>query len=80
LVGDDVHGSLMDHQVASPTDMPLVDPGNPDNSWLYQKVAKCQPESSAGPVAHMPLNSPTLLDPQVVAMLRVWIEEGAQDN
>ncbi|MGM0557976.1 MAG: hypothetical protein ACQEVA_16440, partial [Myxococcota bacterium] len=33
LVGDDVHGSLMDHQVASPTDMPLVDPGNPDNSW-----------------------------------------------
>jgi hypothetical protein len=80
LVGDDVHGSIMNHRVASPTDMPLVDPGAPENSWLYQKVARCAPESSAGPVSHMPLNSPTLLDPQVVAMLRVWIEQGAQDN
>ncbi len=80
LVGDDVHASLMEHQVASPTDMPLVDPGNPEGSWLYQKVARCAPESAAGPASHMPLNSPTLLDPEVVAMLRVWIEDGAQDN
>lgn len=70
----------MNHEVATPTEMPLVDPGNPGGSWLYQAVSRCQPQSDVGPVSHMPLNSPTLLDPEVVAMLRVWIAEGAQNN
>jgi hypothetical protein len=80
LTGDNLRQRLVDHQMVTPTQMPLVDPGNPDGSWLYEVVSKCEPESDAGPVSHMPRNSPTLLDPELVAMVREWIAQGAKDN
>ena len=80
LAGDNLRQRLLDHQMVTPTEMPLVDPGNPDGSWLYQVLSNCQPESSVGPVSHMPRNSPTLLDPKLVAMVREWIAQGAKAN
>ena len=28
------------------TGVPLVDPGKPDNSWLYQMVSRCEPRDA----------------------------------
>lgn len=81
LMATDLHAELMDHAVQANTALPLVAPGDPEGSWLYQVVAKCRPSDSAGTVvSHMPLNSPKLSDPGLVAALREWIEAGAQDN
>lgn len=81
LAAEDLHAELMDHQVQSATNLPLVAPGDPEGSWLYQRVAKCDPVDSAGnAVAHMPLNSPELSRPELVAVLREWIAAGAPDN
>lgn len=80
LVGDDLHDGLMNHELQTPTDLPLVDPGNPEGSWLYRVTSRCEPQSNAGPVSHMPKNSPTLLEPKMLAMIREWIRRGAQDN
>jgi len=58
-----------------------VAPGDPEGSWLYRVVAQCRPEDAAGNVvSHMPLNSPKLSDPGLVAALREWIEAGAQGD
>ncbi len=54
-------------------DVPLVDAGNPDGSFLYQKIAECEP--SAG--ASMPLNAPILLSAESIAVVREWIAAGA---
>lgn len=77
---EDLHSELMKHEMVTPTDMPLVDPGKPENSWLYEVTSNCKPESKVGPVSHMPRNSPTLLEPKVLAMIREWIANGAKDN
>jgi hypothetical protein len=80
LTADDLHTELMEHEVLSPTEMPLVDPGNPEGSYLYELVSKCEPQAGDLSVSHMPKNSATLMRPENVAMLRDWIAEGAQDN
>jgi hypothetical protein len=80
LTADDIHAELMDHQVLASTDLPLVDPGNADGSWLYKILAECAPKAGETTVSHMPRNSPTLLDPELVAGVRDWIDDGAQDN
>jgi hypothetical protein len=81
LMAADLHAELMEHAVQANTDLPLVAPGDPEGSWLYQVVAKCRPVDAAGNVAsHMPLNAPKLSDPGLVAALREWIEAGAQDG
>ena len=80
LNADDLHAELTNHQVLTPTDMPLVDPGNPQGSWLYEVTSKCEPTSDVGTVSHMPRNSPTLLEPEMLAMIREWIARGAKDN
>ncbi len=80
LMAEDLHATLMNHELTTPTDLPLVDPGNPEGSWLYRVTSRCEPESNAGPVSHMPRNSPTLLDERVLAMIREWIERGAQED
>ena len=67
----------------SPTmpEIALVAPGDPDNSSLYRRLAACEPTTAQGfPLNHMPLNSPTLLEPEVIAKLRAWIADGAPDN
>lgn len=77
----DLHTELMEHVVQGNTDLPLVDPGNPEGSWLYQRVAQCNPtDASGGAVSHMPLNSPQLARPEMVALLREWISAGALDD
>jgi hypothetical protein len=44
-------------------------------------VSECQPTDAAGNVvSHMPLNSPRLSDPGLVAAVREWIEAGAADD
>jgi hypothetical protein len=77
----DLHADLLAHTVVGNTDLPLVDPGNPEGSWLYRKLSECEPSDRNGaPVSHMPLNAPFLLDPGLVATVRDWIAGGALDN
>lgn len=80
LTATDLHAELLGHEVLAPTDLPLVDPGNAEGSWLYKVVSECEPQTGDVTMSHMPRNSPTLLDPGVVAMLRDWINNGAEDN
>ncbi|MCA9707059.1 MAG: hypothetical protein KDK70_14490 [Myxococcales bacterium] len=81
LTATDLHAELMQHVVKANTDLPLVAPGDPAGSWLYRLVSECEPTDRNGsPVAHMPLNSPALADPGLVATLREWIEAGAADD
>ncbi|MEM7159901.1 MAG: hypothetical protein AAF799_44080 [Myxococcota bacterium] len=77
----DLHAELLGHAVSNETAMPLVNPGAPEQSWLFQKMAKCDPVDDAGtPVTHMPSNAPFLLEPSLVAMVREWIAAGALDD
>jgi hypothetical protein len=81
LAAADLHAALMDHVVQADTDLPLVAPGDPEGSWLYRVVSECNPTDASGNVvSHMPLNSPRLSDPGLVAALREWIEAGALDD
>ncbi len=81
LAAPDLHTELLDHVVQGPTDLPLVAPGDPEGSWLYRLVSRCEPTGRDDQaVAHMPLNSPRLADEVHIARLRGWIEAGAPDN
>ncbi|MEX1362717.1 MAG: hypothetical protein AB1Z98_06295 [Nannocystaceae bacterium] len=81
LAADDLHTELLDHVVQGNTTLPLIAPGDPEGSWLYRLVAECNPTDADGnAVAHMPLNSPQLSRPELVAVLRDWIAAGALDN
>lgn len=77
---ENLHDRLLNHELRTPTEVPLVEPGEPEQSWLYRVTSNCEPQSSQGPVSHMPRNTPTLLEPEVLAMIREWIERGAKDN
>ena len=80
LSGEDVAEVLRTHTPTGNTTLKLVEPGDPEQSWLYQRVATCNPVDADGaPVTHMPLNSPRLLAPEAVALLRDWIAAGAPD-
>ena len=81
LVGD-VRANLVDQPVlTAQTNLPRVKPGDPEGSWLYHVLSQCAPTDGRGTmVAHMPRNAPTLLDPPLVAKVRDWIINGAQDN
>ena len=81
LQGPALHAALLDHPVSADVDLPLVAPGDPDGSWLYQIVSRCEPRDSKGnAVRPMPYNAPTLLQDQHVAALRAWIAAGARDD
>jgi hypothetical protein len=81
LTAADLHAELMNHELAAGVDVPLVDPGNPEGSYLYRALSQCEPQTTGGAVLpHMPLNAPTLLDPGAVAMVREWIAAGALDD
>lgn len=80
LKSDGLHERLMNHEVQHDTDLPLVDPGNAEGSWLYQMVSECNPTANGAEVAHMPRNSPDLMNPGFVAMIRDWIDAGAADD
>lgn len=74
FTADDLHARLVAHDVAGPTTLPLVEPGDPEGSWLYRIVSRCEPAAGTRP---MPVNAPVLLDDATVAILRAWIEAGA---
>jgi hypothetical protein len=81
LRGPDLHDALLNHEVVGNTNLPLVEPGDPEGSWLYQRIALCDPRDDGGAaVTHMPLNAPTLSDPGLVAKVRAWIEAGAPND
>jgi len=81
LTAADLHGELLGHDLLFDTGMPLVDPGDPENSWIYHLLADCEPTLPGGQVvSHMPKNAPKLLDDGLVAKLRGWIEAGALDD
>jgi hypothetical protein len=81
LRADDLHAELLGHEVTSATMRPLVAPGDPDGSWLFELLSKCEPTDDAGNVvAHMPRNAPTLSDPKLVAKVRAWIAAGAPND
>ncbi len=77
-----VHERLLAHQVTfADTDLPLIEPGDPEGSWLMTLLSRCDPEDDTGNIlSHMPRNSPTLLPPEVVAKVRDWIATGAEEN
>lgn len=78
LQAPDLLTELLNHEVLSSPGASLIEPGDPDNSWLYQVLSSCAPETSNGGIAsHMPLNAPILLDDQTVALVREWIADGA---
>ena len=77
----DLHAKLLGHSVVGHSDLPLIDPGNPEGSWLYQRISNCEPSDKDGnTVTHMPLNAPFLLAPGLIATVRDWISAGALDN
>lgn len=81
LQSEGLAARLMDHQVKANTSMPLVAPGDPEGSWLYQRVSRCAPVDDNGTaLPNMPLNAPVLLQDEAVALVRQWIEAGALDN
>jgi hypothetical protein len=78
LQAPDLLAELLDHQVLGSPGTSLVEPGDPDNSWLYQVMASCTPTANGGGIAsHMPRNAPVLLDDRTVALVREWIASGA---
>lgn len=58
-------------------DLALVEPGNPDASFLIQKLEATEYKSDLG--APMPRNYPAL-SPEEVAVIERWIKEGARRN
>jgi hypothetical protein len=80
LQAPDLLTELMDHEVQGNPGASLIEPGDLDNSWLYQVMAKCEPQTGQGGIAtHMPRNAPVLLSDDAVALVREWILDGAPD-
>ncbi len=76
LDGADLHALLLGPSSAK--GIPLVTPGDPDNSWLYRLLSQCEPRDAEGSLhTHMPYNAPNLMDPRLVAEVRAWISAGA---
>jgi hypothetical protein len=75
LVGDQAYDQLVNVVSGRKTGAIRVTPGDPDNSYLVQKI-----EGAPGIVGvRMPLNGPYLSDGQV-RIIRRWIENGAGRN
>jgi hypothetical protein len=55
-----------------------VEPGSPDKSYLYIKLIDSG-ESVGGSGQLMPIQQPPL-DPKQIETIRLWIEQGAQNN
>ena len=60
---------------ASSSGLPLIDPGNPDNSYLYLKVTGTPGISGS----RMPAGGPYLTDAQLQAVA-AWITRGAPND
>lgn len=65
---------LVNQPSAEVSTLNRVTPGDPDNSYLIHKI-----EGTAAVGGRMPLNQPPL-PADVIAVIRQWIAEGAQDD
>ena len=75
LVGDQAYDQLVNVPTPRKAGAVRVVPGNPENSYIIQKI-----EGLPGIVgARMPLNGPYLSDGQILIIKR-WIELGAPRN
>lgn len=71
---EEAYASLVDAESNAKEDAILVVPGNPDQSYLIQKL-----ENAAGIAGDaMPPSSP--LSDETIERVRSWIEDGAQKN
>ena len=68
-------GSLL-HGRSAESKLALVVPGNPDESYLFHKLAGTQARTGSG--AQMPPGDP--LAPDKVAIVQRWIAAGALNN
>ena len=80
LTGPGLHTALLGHESSRAGAPPLVVPGDPHGSYLYQLVAECEPSVAGSIVPHMPLNAPELLPAGQIARIREWIAGGALDD
>jgi hypothetical protein len=81
LEAEDLYTELITHPVEAGTDLQLIEPGDPERSWLYQRISNCEPTDASGEVVpNMPFNSPVLLKDGLIAAVREWIAAGAHDN
>jgi hypothetical protein len=79
FTAEDLQAELLEHEPVTSGGMPLVTPGNAQDSWLHRVLADCEPMRLDGTIAsHMPLDAPVLLDPALVNGVREWINAGAQ--
>lgn len=67
------HASLVG-TTSTEIDMPRVDPGQPQTSWLYLKLTGTQTVGDPMPYGGLPLPAAT------VELVEQWIVEGALDN
>ncbi len=74
LSAEDLHAELLNHDLARSSDLPLVKPGDAEGSYLFQVLSTCR--AADGP-PHMPLNAPSLIPPDLSALVRDWIAAGA---
>ena len=58
--------------------MPIIDPGNPGNSYLMPKL-RGTAASVGGVATRMPLNAPPLSDRDIAA-IESWIQAGAPND
>jgi len=58
--------------------IPRVAAGDAEGSYLYRLLSACEPRGGGGgAVRHMPAGAPTLLDAELVGLVRAWIDDGA---
>jgi hypothetical protein len=72
----DPYSALVNHASSERPDLMLVVPGDPDSSYLYQKI-----EGTAGIKGRrMPFNGPPYLTDGQIQVIERWIEQGAKNN
>lgn len=76
LAAGSAHGSLVNVASAQKPGAIRVIPGDPDNSYLVQKL-----RGDAGIVGlRMPRNGPPFLSDDQINLVRQWIQQGAPNN
>ena len=73
------HGRLVNQPTFEAPDVPprwRVLPEEPDSSYIIQKITSTSPKSGS----RMPLDGPPFLSQNDINLIRMWIEEGAQNN
>jgi hypothetical protein len=78
LIGDDVYVRLLEPSAQFP-DMPLITPGDPEQSYLYLKLIG--DDSIIGnPMPYNPLTGLGTLSEAEIADVHTWISNGAVEN